>query len=145
MLCIGGYIAYCVTYYAVYYGAYYAGLPIGRSAAGDSVSDHFFGRGVEVITIIFLCINPFFEELIARAYLMTEVKYLAKSATTAVLVSTLFQMTYHLYQGVPLAMATGANFFLWSIFYAKTNRITPIILAHLYFDLGSTLVYVARH
>lgn len=141
-LCLGGYIAYCTTYMIAYYG----GLStVGQGAANSSVSDYFFGGGVTVVTIIFLCINPFFEELIARAYLMTEVKYFTNSAAIAVVVSTMFQATYHLYQGVPLALATGANFFLWSLYFAKTNRITPIILAHVYFDLGSTLVYVARH
>ncbi len=146
LLCIGGYVAYCLAYYATYAVVYSAGLnPIGSRATSGSVADYFFGGGVGVITIIFLCVNPFFEELIARAYLMTEVKYLANSASAAVILSTLFQMTYHLYQGVPLAIAAGANFFLWSLYYAKTNRITPIILAHLYFDVGSTLVYVARH
>ena len=142
MLCVGGYIAYCMAYMAAYYGGF---AITGRAAANASVGDYFFGGGVTVVTIIFLCVNPFFEELIARAYMITEIKYLTNSATVAVIVSTLFQATYHLYQGVPLALAAGANFFLWSLFYAKTNRITPIILAHLYFDVGSTLVYVARH
>jgi hypothetical protein len=63
----------------------------------------------------------------------------------AILCSTLLQMSYHLYQGVPLTLALGAQFFLWSVFYAKTNRITPIILAHLYGDVGATLWYLFHH
>jgi len=140
LLCAGGYLAYCITYVL----AVSAGLS-GFGKTGDSVGDYLFGDGVTVITMAFLCVNPFFEELIARAYLITEVKFLTNSTWMALAVSTLFQAAYHLYQGVPLALAIGANFFLWSLYYVKTNRITPVILAHLYFDVGSTLLYVARH
>ncbi len=142
VLCLGGYLAYVMTY-AV---AYYAGLSATpEHTASSSVGDYFFSGGITAVTLIFLCINPFFEELIVRAYLMTEIKQLTNSVWISVALSTILQMSYHLYQGVPLALAAGANFFLWAIYYAKTNRITPIILAHLYFDVGSTLVYALRH
>ena len=46
------------------------------------------------------------EELIARAYLMTEVAALSGSMALAVIVSVGFQCFYHLYQGVPRSFTT---------------------------------------
>ena len=80
--------------------------------------------------------------MIARAYMMTEVKELTNSVATAIIVSTVLQTSYHLYQGVPAALGHGATFLLFSIYYAKTNRLAPIIVAHLYSDVGGTLFYL---
>ena len=49
--------------------------------------------------------------------------------------STLLQTSYHFYQGV---------FLVFSIYYARTNRITTIILAHLYMDVRGHLILHAR-
>jgi membrane protease YdiL (CAAX protease family) len=86
-----------------------------------------------------MLINPFFEELIVRGYLMTEVKYLTRSSLIAIVVSTVLQTSYHLYQGVPLALSEGMMFLTYSIFYAKTNRIGPVVMAHLLADVFAIL------
>jgi len=70
------------------------------------------------------------EELIVRAYLMTEVSELTGSMAVAVLASIGFQALYHLYQGVPAALVHVGGFFVAAVFYASTRRITPVILAH---------------
>jgi hypothetical protein len=54
-------------------------------------------------------------------------------------------MNYHLYQGAPKAFAEIGSFLVFSIYYAKTNRIAPVILAHLYMDMGGTLYYLFSH
>ena len=110
-----------------------------------NVGQYLFGSGIFFTTILFQFINPFFEELIVRAYLMTEVRRLTNSVTKAVLISTVLQASYHFYQGGPAAIAHGAEFLILAIYYAKTNRITPIILAHLYADVGGTLEYWLRY
>ena len=86
----------------------------------------------------------FFEELIARAYLMTRLKRLTNSVTAAVLISTVLQTSYHFYQGGVRALSYVAVFLIFSIYYAKTNRVWPIILAHLYMDVGATVEYWLR-
>jgi membrane protease YdiL (CAAX protease family) len=70
------------------------------------------------------------EELIARAYLMTEVAALSGSMALAVIVSVGFQCFYHLYQGVPAVLYHAGTFFAYAVFYAYTRRATPVILAH---------------
>ncbi|HXT11433.1 MAG TPA: CPBP family intramembrane glutamic endopeptidase [Candidatus Angelobacter sp.] len=125
---------------------YAFGLTIFSHPPGySSVSQYLFGGGVFVTTIIYQCINPFFEELIVRAYVMTQVRQLTNSAVIAVIASTLLQTSYHFYQGVPLALAEGGAFFVFCLYYAKTKRITPIILAHLYSDVVPSMLYVVRH
>jgi membrane protease YdiL (CAAX protease family) len=131
---------------AVYDGFYFSGLTsVNQTAASNRVGYILFGGGITFVTILFQFLNPFFEELIVRAYVMTEVKVLTNSATKAIIISTALQTSYHFYQGAPAAFADGAMFLLFSIFYAKTNRIAPIILAHLYADVHSTLWYLFHH
>lgn len=134
-----------LAFYLCYLVFYAVGLVSVSSAKAESqVANHLFSSGISVVTWLYLCLNPFFEELLVRAYLMTELKRLANSPLVAVLVSTMLQITYHLYQGVPLALSDGAAFLVFSLYFAKTNRIAPIILAHLYMDLGAMLIHVAR-
>lgn len=113
----------------------------GLHGSAHSVGRILFGGGIFVSTFLFQFINPFFEELIVRAYLMTEVKRFTNSATKAVLVSTLLQTSYHFYQGGAAAIADSSVFLIFSVYYAKTNRIAPVILAHLYSDVAGTLEY----
>lgn len=139
-------IAADCIFHAVYHGIYFTGLTsVAQAAASDHVGQILFGGGITCATILFSFLNPFFEELIARAYVMTEVKALTNSMVKAIIVSTVLQTSYHFYQGAPLALANGSVFLLFAIFYAKTNRIVPVILAHLYLDVSGTAWYFLRH
>jgi membrane protease YdiL (CAAX protease family) len=138
------YFAATIAYYALF-----APLSLGAQVLGlgdtPDVMKHSVPSEGGVAVLIFLSamiLNPFFEELIVRAYLMTTVKELTKSTIIIpILVSTLLQTSYHFYQGVPRALSEGAGFFIFSCFYAKTNRIAPLILAHLYMDLWAPFSY----
>jgi membrane protease YdiL (CAAX protease family) len=140
------FIAGFETYRLIYLAIQNTGLTtVTLHETSNSVGYLLFGRGIFLSTFIFQMVNPFCEELIARAYLMTEVKNLTKSIVWAVAISTIFQASYHLYQGVPAAVSHVGEFLIFSIFYAKTNRITPVILAHLYTDVSATLFYWWQH
>jgi membrane protease YdiL (CAAX protease family) len=133
------------TYYVVRSAIYYLGLAQGDpETAHHSVEHLLFGGGIFFSTFLFQFINPFFEELIVRAYLMTEVRRFTNSVTKAVVISAALQAGYHFYQGGPAAIAHGAEFLIFSIYYAKTNRVAPLILAHLYSDVGYTMEYWLR-
>lgn len=67
------------------------------TAAGYSGREFFSHPGIMMIP--FSLLNPFFEELIVRAYVMTEVIELTGSATLAVALSVGIQLSYHLYYG----------------------------------------------
>ena len=99
---------------------------------------------LSVLVVARVVVNPFFEELIVRAYAMTEVLGLTGSGALAVLVSVGVQTLYHLYQGVPMALAHGATFSVFSLYYLRTRRIAPVVLAHLYGDVGALTLSLLR-
>jgi membrane protease YdiL (CAAX protease family) len=66
-------------------------------AKGPSARDFF--AHPSVVAIPFSLLNPFFEELIVRAYLMSEVIDLAGSPAFAVALSVAVQFSYHLFYG----------------------------------------------
>jgi membrane protease YdiL (CAAX protease family) len=101
-----------------------------------------FGFGITFLSVAFTFLNPFFEELIVRAYTMSEVINLGGSRTLAVIVSVTIQISYHLYQGLFNVLALTITFTLFAVYYARTRRIMPVILAHLCSDLLGLLLGV---
>src|SRR6266705_4901806 len=118
----------------------------GRAAGTDAeqVVNPLAGLGITVGSVTWVIINPFFEELLVRAYTMTEVLWLTQSGALAVLVSVAIQAFYHLYQGVPAALGHGATFLVFSLYYLRTRRIAPVVLAHLYLDVGALILTATR-
>jgi membrane protease YdiL (CAAX protease family) len=94
--------------------------------------------------IIFVLLNPFFEELIVRAFTITEVEYLTNSTVNAIAFSVFIQTVYHLYQGLPNAIVEAGTFLLLSLYYAKFRRIAPVIMVHGYFDILSLIFSAMR-
>lgn len=122
------FIATFVTYYiSSYLLAWVHHAFIHEAAAGVSARQAF-GHPSLMMGVMFL-INPFFEELIVRAYLMTEVRALTGSWTLAVVASTAVQTSYHLYYGWVSALAMGVTFLMMSIYFARTGRATPVIFS----------------
>lgn len=91
--------------------------------------------GFSAVAYVFIFLNPFFEEMIVRGFLISEVTALTGSSVVAVFVSVLLQVSYHIYQGVPYALSAGVTFLIFSIYYVRTKRIVAIITAHFIFDL----------
>src|SRR5262249_2479039 len=63
VLRLAGWLAFGVVYRVIYY----SGLAsVNGTSATLGVATHLFGGGVFLSTLIFICINPFFEELLVR-------------------------------------------------------------------------------
>jgi membrane protease YdiL (CAAX protease family) len=90
--------------------------------------------GVSAATILLVFVNPFFEELIVRGYTMSEVMALGGSPNLAIFISVLAQMSYHVYQGFLRCVGLTAVFLLFSIYFSRTRRIGPVIIAHFWSD-----------
>jgi len=93
-----------------------------------------------LITYCFVVINPVYEEMIVRAFLISETAALTGSSAIAVVFSVLLQVSYHLYQGIPYALALGLVFLIFAIYYARAHRIWPIVIAHFFMDLSFVLL-----
>jgi hypothetical protein len=100
-----------------------------------------FGPEVTLGAVPGAIVNGFLEELIVRAYLMTELIRLTRNTWFAVVVSVAVQTSYHFYQGVPLALSHVAVFTLFALVYARTRWALTIALAHSLFDLGAVWGY----
>ena len=85
--------------------------------------------------IPFILLNPFFEELIVRAYLMTEVRDLTGSSALAIAISVIVQFSYHLYYGWAGAISLSFQFLIFALYYARSRNILPVIVAHGLFDI----------
>lgn len=105
----------------------------GTFATGPTGATFFSHPGPWAVPFILL--NPFFEELIVRAYLMTEVADLTGSSALAIAASVLFQSSYHLYYGWAGAASMAFMFLALSLYYARKRRALPIIVAHAFFDI----------
>jgi membrane protease YdiL (CAAX protease family) len=101
------------------------------------------GMSFSFLLVVFALVNPFFEELIVRAFLISEATVLTGSSALAVALSVSVQTSYHLYQGLPNAVGFGAVFLVFSLYYVRTRRAFPIIFAHLWSDM-SYLVFHFR-
>lgn len=97
------------------------------------------GKGLfarpSVAGIPFFLLNPFFEELIVRAYLMSEIIELSGSSKLAVATSVLVPSSYHLYYGWIGAFSLSFQFLVFAIYYVRSRRALPIIIAHGVFDI----------
>lgn len=101
----------------------------------------FLQTEITIWSLLVMLVNPFYEELIVRAYVMSEVEALTRKRSAAVILSVGLQTSYHLYQGVFSAGSLALAFLIFSLYYIKSKRITPIILAHMYFDFHALISY----
>ena len=132
-----------IASYATLFSLYRAGLISASERLGHATTIvRMLGSHVSWGAIVYIVINAPFEELIVRAYLLTDLRFLTGSTMIAIFGSAVFQGLYHLYQGWPTAVAATAGFLVFSLFYVWSRRITPIIIAHLLWDLCMVAAYV---
>ncbi|MDE3188050.1 MAG: CPBP family intramembrane metalloprotease [Acidobacteriota bacterium] len=129
-LAVGSYCAYVIGYFVVHAIQH----AIFGAAHGGMTSQAIFGHP-RISAVPFFLLSPFFEELIARAYLMTEIRELTGSPTLSIALSVAVQTTYHLYYGWVGALSLASMFLVFAVYYSMTRRATPIIVAHGAFDL----------
>jgi membrane protease YdiL (CAAX protease family) len=115
--------------------------PISGTAAQNAAPDLRLG-GLGLVAVLFVLLNPVFEELLVRGYLISELTLLARARWIPAVASALLQGSYHLYQGIPATAGLTACFLLWSFYFYRTRRLVPVIVAHLCGDalalLGGT-------
>lgn len=135
-LTLVSYLAYIIGGFIVYsmHRAFFPASTSGVTAA--DLSSHSL-----LLAIPFALINPFFEELIVRAYLMTEVKALTGSWFLASLSSVAIQWSYHLYYGWDASLSLAFTFLIFSIYFARTQKATPIVVAHGLLDIWALMFW----
>lgn len=87
------------------------------------------------LMVIYSLSAAVFEETIVRAFVTSELIALSWPVWVASLSSVLLQTSYHVYYGLGGALTTSGMFIVFAIYFAKSRRLLPTILAHLFVDL----------
>lgn len=85
------------------------------------------GLPISLVVAVSL-LNPVYEELFVCGYLISAIEKM-KSLTIAVNASVGIRMLYHLYQG-PAGLSVIPMGLVFALFYAKTRRLWPLVIAH---------------
>lgn len=112
-------------------------LLYGSFVTGPTAKDFF--AHPSAVAIPWSLLNPFFEELIVRAYLMTEVIELTGSSRLAIALSVGVQFFYHLYYGWVGAISLSFLFLVLALYYVRSRSALPVIVAHGFFDVYALL------
>lgn len=99
-------------------------------------------HGLNLSSVIAVSIlNPVYEETFLCGYILTDARE-NKHLVTGFNVSLAIRLTYHLYQGsvgVLVVIPLGLAFSIW---YARTGRLWPVIVAHALFDATGLIRFV---
>jgi len=103
-----------------------------------------FGKPSAVLLFLYILAAPLFEEIIVRGYLMTELSGFSCPMWLAAMASVVLQTSYHLYYGFAGALLLGSGFAVLAIYFARSKRLMPVILAHFLWDLTASVRYWHR-
>lgn len=135
-LAFAGYVAYWAVFSTLH-----AAAPGFFSASERPQAVKLFQVPLSAGYLAWMVVNPHFEEITIRGFLQTRLRQAGFGATAIVLMSSLIQGAYHIYQGIPSAMALTASFCFWAAYYQKTRRLWPIVGAHWIMDLFAGLYH----
>lgn len=83
------------------------------------------------------------EEVVVVGYLQTRLRELGWGTWQAIIASALLRGSYHLYQGVGMAIGNVAMGIVFGWWYQRTNRTAPLVVAHIVLDVASFVGYYA--
>lgn len=117
-------------------------LGINADIAASGLADTWYRYPVLVLDGIQ---NGVLEEIVMIGFLLTRLRQLNWTPLRAVLLSAFIRAGYHAYQGVGGFVGNlvmGALFGLW---FTRTRRVLPLIIAHCVIDIVSFVGYAALH
>jgi uncharacterized protein len=99
-------------------------------------------HGLHIRTAIAVSIvNPLYEELFLCGYLVTALKE-KHTETTAVNISVGIRLVCHLYQGAIGVLTIIPFGLIVTLWYARTGKLWPVLVAHAVIDLTGLLQFV---
>ena len=85
--------------------------------------------------------NAVVEEVIVVGYLMTRLKQLGWELPVIFATSAVLRGSYHLYQGIGMAIGNMLMGVVFAYFYHRTGRVMPLVVAHSILDIVSFVGY----
>jgi membrane protease YdiL (CAAX protease family) len=118
----------------VYGGALVIGI-LWKLAGGSMAHPVLIEPGISILTILIMCpLNALFEEILVCGYIVT---FFRKYRTwwLGIAVSAAIMMSYHLAQGLRGILLVAVVRIVLGIWYQRTNRLWPAVVAHCFIDL----------
>jgi membrane protease YdiL (CAAX protease family) len=81
------------------------------------------------------------EEIVVRGYAQTRLEQLGAPTAVIVLLPTALWGVLHVYQGVGAALTIFCLGLMYAVYFHRTRRLWPLILAHALFD-GTQLIFI---
>lgn len=130
--------------YAAFILAWWVTIWLFPNAAQHALSTRVVSQGVWIANAVGISIvNPVFEETLVAGYVISALKS-RDGSWLGINVSVGIRLLYHLYQG-PLgvigSIPMGLIFALW---FARTGRLWPLIVAHALTDFISIINFIGR-
>ena len=101
----------------------------------------FLSKELSLSAVIAVSIvNPIFEELFVCGYVISALR--ERDPWLGIHVSVAIRLLYHLYQGALAAISIVPSGLILGIWYARTGRLWPVIVAHALWDFLPLLHYV---
>jgi membrane protease YdiL (CAAX protease family) len=85
--------------------------------------------------------NAIVEEVVVVAYLLTRLRQLGWSTVAVVVTSSVLRGSYHLYQGFGAFIGNAIMGVLFALFFLRTRRVMPLIVAHTLLDVFAFVGY----
>ena len=85
--------------------------------------------------------NALLEEIVVVGYLLTRLRELGWRTWTAVAASATLRGSYHLYQGFGAFVGNAVMGVVFGLFFLRTRRILPLVVAHTLLDVVSFVGY----
>ncbi|MEU5567696.1 CPBP family intramembrane glutamic endopeptidase [Micromonospora musae] len=85
--------------------------------------------------------NAVLEEVIVVGYLVTRLRQLQWRIGAVIAASALLRGSYHLYQGFGAFLGNAVMGVVFSLFYLRTRRVMPLIVAHALLDVVAFVGY----
>lgn len=89
--------------------------------------------------------NAVLEELVVVGYLLTRLRQLGWRIGYAVAASAVLRGSYHLYQGFGALLGNAVMGLVFALFFLRTRRILPLVVAHTVLDVVSFVGYAQLH
>jgi membrane protease YdiL (CAAX protease family) len=89
--------------------------------------------------------NAILEEVIVVGYLITRLREMGWSPRTVLAASAILRGSYHLYQGFGAFLGNAIMGVVFALFFMRTRRVMPLIIAHTLLDVTAFVGYTLLH
>jgi membrane protease YdiL (CAAX protease family) len=128
-----------VAAYLAFYFSWYTYILLVPGSFESLQAAHVTGTAAGWVVVLVGIINPIFEEMLWLGYGFNALR--RHGVAVAVVASVALRLIDHAYQG-PFAIIYALPFTVFTLYYARTRRLWPIVVAHMLWDVVASLTLV---